>query len=68
MRSLPQHGCGPEVDMWAVGVMLFFLLSGQVGPVRVYQNVMNHSNSMVSSNHPAKPKDAVVAQRLLLSM
>ncbi|KXZ51601.1 hypothetical protein GPECTOR_12g565 [Gonium pectorale] len=24
-----KNGCGPEVDMWAVGVMLFFLLSGQ---------------------------------------
>lgn len=24
------RGCGGEVDMWATGVLLFFLLSGQV--------------------------------------
>ncbi|KAG2440177.1 hypothetical protein HXX76_004290 [Chlamydomonas incerta] len=26
---MSKNGCGPEVDMWALGVMLFFLLSGQ---------------------------------------
>ncbi|EFJ48737.1 hypothetical protein VOLCADRAFT_31617, partial [Volvox carteri f. nagariensis] len=33
LLTRPEHyaknGCGPEVDMWAVGVMIFFLLSGQ---------------------------------------
>ncbi len=38
--------------MWAVGVMLFFLLSGQVGPVRAYQNVINTSKPAVASPNP----------------
>ncbi|GFR52239.1 hypothetical protein Agub_g14773 [Astrephomene gubernaculifera] len=33
LLNRPEHyareGCGPEVDMWAVGVVLFYLLSGQ---------------------------------------
>lgn len=25
------HGCGPEVDIWSAGILLFYLLSGKVG-------------------------------------
>ena len=33
------HGCGPEVDIWSAGILLFYLLSGKVCSLRYHRHL-----------------------------